>query len=289
MYRNILCFALFLLAYSSVFGQKSRVVSAEYIYVMSKDVSQAEAERIAIERAKLQAIADEFGTVVHQDSRTIVRSNGGNSTTDFLSLGGIEVKGEWIEDVKPPVTELIVQGKGFAIKATVKGRIREIVQAKIDIEAKVLRNGIAASDESDRFMSGNSMHLLFRSPKKGYLAVYLLDEAGDAYCLLPYQKSSGEAFEVKKDKEYILFNSQMADAESRNAVDEYVLTASKSIEINYLYIIFSPNKFNKANDIGGSDLIPRSLTYKQFQEWLTNNRKIDNEMQVISRSIEIRE
>ncbi len=290
MCRYILLYVtMIFLTHSSVFGQKSSTVSAEYIYVMSKDVTRAEAERIAVDRAKLQAIADQFGTVVHQNNSTIVRNENGKSTTDFLSLGGTEVKGEWIEDLTPPSTELIMEGGELAIKAVVKGRVREIVSAKIDIVAKILRNGVTAGDESDSFISGNSLHLLFRTPLDGFLTVYLLDEVGDAYCLLPYQRSRGGVFEVNKDRDYILFNTDTAELSQRGDVDEYTLTASKAIEVNYLYIIFSPNRFTKASDMGGGELIPRSLTFNQFQEWLTKNRKVDNQMQVISRSISIRE
>lgn len=289
MCRYILLYvAMILSTHSFAYGQKSSVVSAEYIYVMSKDVTRAEAERIAVDRAKMQAIADQFGTIVLQNNSTIVRNDSGKNTTNFLSIGGTEVKGEWIEDITPPTTDLIMEGGELAIKAVVKGRVREIVRAKIDVVAKILRNGTTAGDESDSFISGNSIYLLFRSPQNGYLTIYLLDEVGDAYCLLPYQRSQSGVFEVEKDREYILFHTDSADSSTRGEVDEYTLTAAKSKETNYLYIIFSPNCFTKASDIGGGELTPRSLTFNQFQEWLTNNRRVDSDMQVISRSIEIK-
>ncbi len=271
-----------------LFSQSVRSVSAEYDYVMPETVSLSEAKRIAIERAKIKAIEEEFGAIVYQENRTMMQNESGKVSTKFLSLGGSDVKGEWIEDLSAPTTEMIESNGVLVIRAKVKGRVREIVRAQIDVVAKILRSGTSAGDESDRFISGNSMHLLFSSPQNGYLTVYLLDEVGDAYCLLPYQRSQNGVFEIKKDREYILFNSDYAEPSTRGQVDEYTLTASKSVEVNYIYIIFSPNQFTKASDSGGGELIPRSLTFREFQEWLTKNRKVDNQMQVISRSIEIR-
>ncbi|MFI3319131.1 MAG: DUF4384 domain-containing protein [Rikenellaceae bacterium] len=284
----IIASLIILITPHGLLAQSVRSVSVEYDYLMPETVSISEAKRIAIERAKIKAIEDEFGSVVYQDNRTMVQNESGNVSTKFLSLGGSDVKGEWLEDITPPTTEMIEQGGALVIRAKVKGRVREIVQAKIDIVAKILRNGTTAADESESFIAGNYMNLLFSSPQNGYLTVYLLGEDGDAYCLLPYQRSPDGVFRVEKDREYILFHASSADEATRSYVDEYNLTSAKAVEINYIYIIFSPNRFSKASDTGGGELIPRSLTFDQFQEWLTKNRKVDNEMQVISRSIEIR-
>ncbi|WP_373802583.1 hypothetical protein [Bacteroides heparinolyticus] len=63
-----------------------------------------------------------------------------------------------------------------------------------------------------------------------------------------------------------------------------------------LFVIFSPNRFVKANDHqspvkvkvsnGGFDL-PRQLTFNEFQRWLLNCRKYDKDMQVIIEPITI--
>ncbi|MFI3259557.1 MAG: DUF4384 domain-containing protein [Rikenellaceae bacterium] len=256
---------------------------------MSKTDSRASAERIAVERAKQQAIADKFGTIVHQNSRTIVRNENGNSSIDFLSLGGTEVKGEWIEDITPPKTELIMENGELAIKATVKGKIRQIVRAEIDISAKILRNGITSKFESDRFLSGNDLYMLFNSPESGYLNVYLLDEEGSVYCLLPYQSSDEGAKRVIKDRDYLFFHIDIASDSEKRFVDEYVMTTTKSSEINYFYIVFSPNPFTKVNINQPSDENALGSTeLEQFERWLSNNRNRDTQMQLMRKSIEIK-
>lgn len=271
-----------------LYAQSVRSVSAEYDYVMSDDVSLSKAKQIAIEKAKIKAIEKAFGAVVYQENRSVVKNVSGKVSTDFLSLGGSDVKGEWLEDLTEPSTQIIEEGGVVVIRAKVKGRVREIVRAKIDIKTKILRNETSEADESDSFISGNRMNMLFRSPHDGYLTIYLLGENGDAYCLLPYQRSSDGVFKIKKDMDYTLFDVNSVDRSLRDIVDEYNLTADKPTEINYIYIIFSPNRFTKASDTGGGELTPRSLTFEQFQKWLIDNRKVDNEMQVVSRSIKIK-
>ena len=56
---------LLLLALSlPVMAQKTKTVEGEYTYYAPENVTPEQAKRIALERAKTQAIADEFGTIV---------------------------------------------------------------------------------------------------------------------------------------------------------------------------------------------------------------------------------
>ena len=59
-------------------------------------------------------------------------------------------------------------------------------------------------------------------------------------------------------------------------MDEYTMTCNGEVEFNDIYVIFSPNAFVKANSEGlTNDLLPRQLSYKDFQKWLVNNKKRD--------------
>lgn len=97
-------------------AQKIKKVDAEYIYHAPENVSLEEAKRIALERVKLQAIADEFGTVVSQSNFTTVTNRNGQSDVDFLSLGGSEVKGEWIETIGEPEYAISYEQNMLVIK-----------------------------------------------------------------------------------------------------------------------------------------------------------------------------
>ena len=101
MKRSFLIFVL-LSVVTVIFAQKTEKVTATYTYHAPENVSLEEAKRTALDRAKLSAIADEFGTMVTQTNSTIISNQGDQSDSRFLSLGGSEVKGEWIETTSDP-------------------------------------------------------------------------------------------------------------------------------------------------------------------------------------------
>ena len=276
-------FALFPIGLSA---QKVKTVSGSYEYHAPKNISMEEAERIALERAKLQAIADEFGTVVSQSNFTSVSNRNGESDVDFFSLGGSETKGEWIETLGEPQFNRSFDEEGnLIIRVTVKGRIREINRAQIAIEAKVLCNGTDLKFERSDFRNGDDLYLYFKSPVDGYLNVYLLDEATKTvYCLLPYRKSRQGAVFVKHDEDYLFFSKKAAGMYS-SEVDEYVMTCSRNMERNILYVMFSPNEFAKCGLEKSGRNQPYQIAWLDFQKWVDKNRNRDKDFN--AKSIEI--
>lgn len=290
--RYLLFFLLLLPVWLS--AQTEKRVEGEYTYYTPQDVSLETAKATAIEQARIQALANAFGTLVEQTTLTRQQNVNGQSSVNMLALGESTVKGEWLKDTKEPETEVSYQENFLMVTARVWGLARELVSVPIDISVKVLKNGTLDRFEDDRFRDGDDVYLSFQSPTKGYLAVYLTDEKGDAFCFLPYAGDIDGMFEVKANKPYVLFSSN--HAERGEACDEYVLTCDKELERNMLYVIFSPHPFVKANDnaapmkvkVGADELeLPRQLAYRDFQRWLLRNRRMDPKMQVIVKPIEI--
>lgn len=187
--RILLTLIMFIIV-STVYSQKVKTVETSYTYHAPENVTLEEAKRTALDRAKISAISDAFGTMVTQSNTTVVSNKNGHTDTHFYSLGGSEVKGEWIETTKDPVYNITYESGMLVVSVEVVGKIREIVSASIDITAKVLRNGTEEKFESSDFRSGDDMFLYFRSPVDGYLVVYLLDETTqEVFCLLPYKAS----------------------------------------------------------------------------------------------------
>lgn len=274
-------FVFVLLAFISIplFPQKMKTVEAEYTYYVPENVTLEEARHTALNRAKIQALADAFGTLVTQANSTVVNNRDGASSIDFLSLGDSEVKGEWIETIGDPVFDIFYEQGMLAVKASVKGRAREIVSAAIDFKAKVLRNGTDDKFESAEFKDGDDLYLSFLSPVSGYLAVYLADSSGQAYCLLPYRHQSSGIYSVVANRRYVLFSADEASVDERPYVDEYILTCSRqSLEYNVVYVVFSPQPFVKAADERMGEACPRQLTFDEFQKWLAKVRKHDSAM-----------
>lgn len=278
---------LMLLNLLSISAQKIKKVHGEYTYHVPDNVSLEEGKRTALERAKVQALADAFGTLVTQNNSTIVKNESGKSSVDFLSIGGSDVKGEWIQTLGEPKFDIFYESNMLTIKVSIDGKAREIKNASIDFEAKVLRNGTEEKYESDEFRNGDDLYLYFKSPVNGYLAVYLLDEnAQQVFCLLPYKSSGDPAYKIIHDKPYVFFSCQKAE-ENPTEVDEYTMTCEHSMEQNTIYIVFSPNMFAKAfaeeEDVG----LPRQLPLKEFRKWLGRCKAKDGVFQYRTLTIKI--
>lgn len=261
-----------------VFSQKMKTVKGEYTYHAPENVTPEEAKLTALDRAKIQALADEFGTIVSQTNTTHIQNGNGKSDIDFLSIGGSEVKGEWIETTGEPQYHISYDQGMLVVKVTVKGKAREIVSAQIEIKTKVLRNGTEDKFESDEFYDGDDLYLSFISPVSGYLAVYLVDAEQKAFCLLPYQSQEDGIYKIKSNRRYLFFNRKEVEKELTHLVDEYTMTCSKGTERNTIYIVFSPNAFAKACDNSVSESLPRELNYADFQKWIIKQRKHDQNM-----------
>lgn len=290
MKRLLFIFFIVIFCSSMTYAQKVKVVSGEYIYYPSESESMLSARQTALYRAQMQILADTYGTVMNMTSATVVRNSAESSSADTFSLGESSVKGEWLETVGEPVYETIVGSDGMlAIKVTVTGKVREIRQARTDIAAKVLRNGLEDKYEDTDFMSGDDMYLSFSAPADGFLSVYLYDGAEDVYCLLPYRFSKDGITMTEAGKRYVFFSSEKTyGTDTSDIVDEYVLTCSGDMELNRMYVIWSVSPFIKANDSGTSDALPRSLSYASFQKWLSQLKMHDDRLVVKTIDMQIR-
>lgn len=294
MSRKLALLLLTVVFPAALAAQNERQVNGEYTYYAPQNVSIELAKATAIERAKVQALADSFGTLIDQTVITRRENDNGKSNTSMFALGESTVKGEWLNDTKEPKTEVAYEDDMLIVKAEVWGKARAIKSAPIDIKARILKNGTLDRFEDDHFLNGDEIYMTFQSPTKGYLAVYLMDADGNANCLLPYTGDTDGMFEVKADNHYVLFSEK--HAENGERCDEYVMTCEGRHENNMIYIIFSPNMFVKANDTQTDGKVevenerlalPRQLPYEDFQRWLLVNRRLDKQMQVVVKGIEV--
>lgn len=279
---------------ANVNAQSVKSVSAEYVYVQPENETLAQAKAKAIQKAKVQALADEFGTLIEQSNFTNTRE--GNLS--FVSMGMSEVRGEWLGDTKEPEFTYAMNDIGLrVITVKVWGKAREIVSAGIDVDAKLLRLGTEARHEGSEFKEGDDFYALFSSPVDGYLTIYMMDEGDNASRLLPYANSSEMSYKIKANKEYLFFSrKKLNEGDDVNEVDEYFLNVSKPVEYNRVYFIFSPNEFVHPKDTqtgtitaGGIKMrLPHMLSFNDMQEWLLKNRSRDKQMQVVRKEIVIR-
>lgn len=288
MVKKYLCCFICIVFSICCFSQKIKTVDGEYTYVVPENVNLDKAKYIALERLKIQLIEEEFGSTVSQSNSTLVKNSNGKSDVDFVSIGGSEVNGEWIETIGTPRYNIYYEKEMLVVSVKAKGRIREIISTAVDVKSLVLRNGIEERFESDTFKSGDDLYISFQSPTNGYLVVYLVDTDQRAFCLLPYQNMKEGSFNVEANKRYVLFSTQTASSELKPYVDEYTMTCTHDQEINQLYVIFSTSPFVKAIDDKLEKELPRELSNEDFQKWLAKYRTRDTNMVVKKKTITIR-
>ena len=286
MVKKYLCCFICIVFSICCFSQKIKTVDGEYTYIVPENVNLDKAKYIALERLKIQLIEEEFGSTVSQSNSTLVKNSNGKSDVDFVSIGGSEVNGEWIETIGTPRYNIYYEKDMLVV--SVKARIREIISTAVDVKSLVLRNGIEDRFESDTFKSGDDLYISFQSPTNGYLVVYLVDTDQRAFCLLPYQNMKEGSFNVEANKRYVLFSTQTASSELKPYVDEYTMTCTHDQEINQLYVIFSTSPFVKAIDDKLEKELPRELSNEDFQKWLAKYRTRDTNMVVKKTTITIR-
>lgn len=270
-------------------GPREANVKGTYTYYGDGSHTPDECKRMALEGARLQAIAGEFGTVVSQDvvQHDLVDQSG--ESTYFSALSSTEVKGEWIADDGEPEYKVSLDGDGhLVVECTVKGRARELSNESVDFEALVLRNGKGRQNADTRFRSGDEMRLIVKTPVDGYVAVFLVDGTRQAYQLLPYMSDTVGEVKVRKGKEYLFFDKQAGERE-HGWVDELMLTAEGAKDYNKLFVVMSPNRFalpvNSFRDKG----TPLMLDFDSFNRWLAKTRRADTRMGVKVVNLEITE
>ena len=245
------------------------------------------AKRKALERAQADALTQAFGESIYQNNYTLVENGNEQSSIQFVSSGGSEVRGEWLETIDGPNYDINYKDGFLVVKVTVKGLVRQVIAAGVNFSAKVLRNGIEEKFESENFKANDDFYISLQSSSDGFVAIYLIDDDGIANCLLPYQNQIKGIYSIKSNKRYVFFDPKSVDERERNIVDEYFFTCNKQQEINQFYIIFSPNIFSKAVDNSISSELPRRLKVCDFENWLANCRKKDISMKVERKIVRI--
>ena len=275
----ILTYSLFT---SVVHAQRIANIKSEYICEVPGNVSTDDFKKEVLRAAQIKALAEEFGTFISQTNTSTVSNTNEQSDVRINSYRTSDVRGEWISDIESPRYKFYYDDRGVhMVKVKVHFRAREIEQSKIDCDISLLRNERKfRKDANITFAHNDRVEIAFRSPVKGYLAVYLDDGEGNFFCMLPYPKQDGYAFPVAKDKEYLLFDRESATDEEREYVEQYQMLAPDGVEHNRIFVLFSPRKFTKASDRpDAQNKVPPQLSEKDFHEWLGRCRKADREMQ----------
>lgn len=277
-------YLIFVILLTLTTSAQTRKVSGEYTYYGSSNQSLKEVNEAAVENARVQALAKEFGTLITQNTLQEESRKGDEEHSHIMQICSAEVKGEWIEDLKKPDVKMEITDDGVIVAtANVEGRARGIANEAADFEVLTLRNGSSKRYADTNFKDDDRMYLYFKAPADGYVAAYLIDEQQMVTCLIPHEGDSDGQQSVKHDKEYIFF-SEKYDPDFQGEDGLVVTCDDERLELNRIYVIYSPNPFVKANDnpgekLGYSNLQRlRNLSLKDFSSWMSKLCARDRKM-----------
>lgn len=269
-------------------AQRTATVTAAYTYYAPESMSVEEARHIALHRAQTEAIAAEFGTTVTQVNTVVTANTNTETDSRLYSVGGSEVKGEWIQTISEPVYTVTYDKGVLTVGVTVRGLIREMDLTAPEIEIRTYRNGLGANNEAEAFRDGDDFFMTARASVDGYLVAYLLDEkTRKAYRILPYQQARESSVRLKEGQQATFFSTEGADAVTRASIDTYTLTCEEPVEFNRLYVIYSdrPVSISTAESRSDAD-VPFELDERRFHDWLLKRRSTAG-VRVVERPLKI--
>jgi hypothetical protein len=268
-------------------AQKTKEASGEYKLRIEKNVTEEFAVNKAIEKAKINAIENAFGTVINQGNAVYVKdiTTGTQTKSDmvFTSIADVLVNGEWIATLDEKRD--FYEEDGFRwVKINIKGKVRELTKIPFTPESYTLScNNKKCS--TDVFNSGQELVVYFKAPNNGYVTIYL-DDTKQVQRLLPYSNyNTSNTYLVKADQEYYFFSN--TDKKEKN-VDNIELFTSSVMEQNKLQVLFSKDDFGKPvltksnnEDVNGMQYaMPMSTTVESFQSWLQKIRSYNRNIEL---------
>jgi hypothetical protein len=237
----LVCF-LFFSFYPSI--SQNKKVSGVYTMRIEKNMSDSQAEEIAIQRAKFNALKETFNTNMNAVNYLKLENDNGKSNMSVSSYSNSTVNGIWIKDLnEPEVSYEPMDERGHRyIKVEVSGKARKFEDFGFALEATPL-NCINKKCETTDFKHEEDFYFYFQSPENGYLGVYL-DDQTSVKMILPYPGMNSSTASVMGDKEYVFFKEDSGYPNITDEEEMWMITNS-SFEANFVYVLFSKNNFSK--------------------------------------------
>ena len=245
--------------------------------VYMQNMTLEELEKKAISEARIDALRKAF-TVGYANqtefvSQEINEQRGDKKasktmTSDYEKTTE-RTQGEWVNTTKEPTTTKLLEDQGgYYMEAKVWGKVRERKRTDIAFSANPL-NCFLSKCSTRSFTHNDTLGFAFKSPIDGYLSIYLDDNESKVFRLFPHGKESISSFEIKGDKEYILFTKKpyLKDISIGDA-SQFSMKTNKIIEYNTLKILFSKNEISKPYmDLNGRLLYAER---EDFTDWWIN-------------------
>lgn len=257
-------------------------VKGTYTYRGTPDMTLTQVRERALAGAQTEALREAFGTLVVQD---VMQSNDirdDKEMQNFLSSTQSTVKGEWLSTTNGPFfsNETIEDGCPSST-CTVEGRARELSNAVPALTAKVL-NGQNKQAVCSSFTAEDDIYMYVHSPERDvYVLICLESQDGTVTRLFPYIHSTQKLTLFEKGYDYILFdddrNKDRFKEQIFGEVDNFWMQAER-LELDRVYVIYSPNFIRKGPWTHYSDQEADTMPAKDFNKWMLDMRRADDEM-----------
>ena len=275
--RRIVLLVCFCNVIAAMFSQRIVNVCGSAHYVVPETQTLEDAKRTAITRARLRAMADEFGTIVSQTNAHTIHQHQDKSELSYDSYAENSVCGIWLEDTKEPELHISYSNGLIEIVVSVCGKARQMRLQQLELEWEVYNryrqtpyevrtNTLVEGTPSLQFNDSDRIYVTFRTPISGYVALFLRDETTDIVTTyLPYDNNDGYAREVKANTQYKFLTREDNEYPYRT---ETIMVTNRKIETNTIILVFSKKKFHLPLNNKGQFFYELSL--KQFQKWIHN-------------------
>ena len=174
MKQLILILVLIIIGGNSARCQKIINASGKAQFRLEEHLSKDELKEKVRQQAIINAIENEFGSLVEQESFVDIE----DGHTEFKIIGATTVQGEWLKTTDEKFTEQLkevkVDGKkqyDVWISCEISGKIRKIDRPTIDFQYHT-SNCPRDHCWTSIFENGESMFLFLETPKEGFLSIY---------------------------------------------------------------------------------------------------------------------
>ena len=276
---------LFAAALQPVRAQKVRPASGSAQFRLEDSMSKEQLRSKLRDQAIIQALTDEFGSRVEQESYVLVQ----DGTPKFRIAGNNLVMGEWLKTTDERYSEeLVAVGKGrdkhyeVWLRCDISGLVRPISQQPPEFEVNTYKCSYDTC-MSELFRDGESLYLGFRSPVAGTISVYMMEDHR-VWRLLPYLQMEdpyAHSVPVEANKSYLFFSGRRESDYFPDfptvLADELMLTSEGKETLMDLYVVFSTEPYlspvlSRVKTSLRESGEPRSLDSDAFRDWLSDNR-----------------
>ncbi len=266
--RTILFLLLTLMFAILASAADKTTVTGRYTYFLPSDESEKAGRAYAIEMARLQALAENFGTYLSSTVTDSYSVSDKGERMDFTSFSTSDIAGVWLKTMDEK-TEVSVEGNSIVIRAFVKGEARARDVSTAEFVATIGRvddngNFIPSKDFSDH----ERFDISFVCPRSGYLAIYSSDGVNNANRLLPLPNSPfADPIRVEGRREYRFFE---------DVSPKMTLEPEETSALLRLTFLFLPEgssgsfvlPVDKSRVSPQGDILGWDVGNNQYQQWL---------------------